>query len=57
MLPEFYDHNCDRNDSAIVIYNHNSSNQYYITMIFANLALARSVNYNLKIRCKLKRGL
>jgi len=54
MWPEFYDHNYDRNDSAIVIYNHNSSDQYYITMIFANLALARNVNYNLKVRCKLK---
>jgi len=31
--------------------------QYYKTMILANLALYRSVNYNRKVRCKLKRNL
>ncbi len=44
----------DRNDSTIVTYNRNDSGQYYTIMILANLALARSANYNHKLRCKLK---
>jgi len=37
----------------IIIYNDNG--MYYITTIVANLALARSVYYDCKVRCKLKR--
>jgi hypothetical protein len=40
---------------TIVIYNRNDNGLYYKTTIVANLALARSVNYNCKVRCKLKR--
>ncbi len=36
---------------TIIIYDRND----YKTMIVANLALARSVNYDRKVRCKLKR--
>jgi hypothetical protein len=43
-----YNHN-----NTIVIYDHNDSGQYYKTMIFANLGLARSINCD-KIRCNLK---
>ncbi len=46
---------------TIVIYNRNDNGLYYKTMIVANLttivanlALARSVNYDRKVRCKLK---
>jgi hypothetical protein len=46
---------------TIVIYNHNDNGLYYkttiianLTTIVANLALARSVNYNHKVRYKLK---
>jgi len=46
----------------IVIYGRNDNGLYYkttivanSTMIVANLALARSVNYNHKVCCKLKR--
>jgi hypothetical protein len=46
----------------IVIYNHNDNGLYCkttivtnLTTIIANLALARSVNYDHKVRCKLKR--
>ncbi len=38
----------------IVIYNHNDSGKYYKTMIVANLVLARSINYDRKVSCKLK---
>jgi hypothetical protein len=38
----------------IVIYNHNDNGLYYKTMIIANLALTRSVNYDRKVCCKLK---
>ncbi len=40
---------------TIVIYDHNDNGLYYKTMIIANLALARSVNYDGKVHCKLKR--
>ncbi len=40
---------------TIVIYYHNDNGLYYKTTIVANLALARSVNYNRKVSCKLKR--
>jgi hypothetical protein len=46
----------------IVIYHHNGNGLCYktmivaiLTMIIANLALARSINYDHKVRCKLKR--
>ncbi len=46
---------------TIVIYDHNDNGLYYktmiianLTMIIANLALARSVNYNRKVHCQLK---
>jgi hypothetical protein len=38
------------NDSKTVIYDRNDSGQYYKTMILANLVLARSINYNRKLR-------
>ncbi len=48
----------------IVIYDRNDNGLHYkttivanLTMIVANLALARSVNYDHKVRCKLKRTL
>ncbi len=41
----------------IVFYDCNDSGQYYKTVMVANFALARSVNYYLKVRCKLKRTL
>ncbi len=44
----------NRNDIMIAIYEHNDSGQYYETMILPNLALARSVNYDCKVCCKLK---
>ncbi len=37
----------------IVIYNHNDNGLYCKTVILANLALARSVNYDCKVCCKL----
>jgi hypothetical protein len=40
---------------TIIIYNRNDNDLYYKTMIVANLSLARSVNYDCKVRCKLKR--
>ena len=47
---------------TIVIYDRNDNGLYYKTMIVANLtsivaklALARSINYDHKVRCKLKR--
>jgi hypothetical protein len=47
---------------TIVIYNRNDNGLYYkttivanLTTIVANLALARSINYDRKVRCKLKR--
>ncbi len=40
----------DRNDSTIIIYDH-ISGQWYKTMILANLALARSINYDRKVSC------
>jgi hypothetical protein len=39
----------------IIIYNCNDNALYHKTMIVANLALARSINYDRKVRCKLKR--
>jgi hypothetical protein len=54
-----YDHNYntvviyDHNDNTVVIYDHNDSRQYYKTMILAILSIARSVNYDCKVRCKL----
>jgi hypothetical protein len=45
----------NHNDRTIVIYDHNDSGQYYKTMILANLALARSVNFDREVCCKLKR--
>ncbi len=46
---------------TIVIYDCNDNGLYYktsiianLTMIIANLALARSVNYDCKVCCKLK---
>jgi hypothetical protein len=39
---------------TIAIYNSNDNGLYYKTMIVANLVLARSINYNCKVRCKLK---
>jgi hypothetical protein len=48
----------------IIIYDCNDNDLYYkttivanLTMIIANLALARNVNYYHKVRCKLKRTL
>jgi hypothetical protein len=38
----------DPNDSLIVIYDPNDCGQYYKNMILANLAIARSVNYDRK---------
>ncbi len=47
---------------TIVIYNRNDNGLYYkttivanLTTIVANLALARRINYECKVRCKLKR--
>ncbi len=40
---------------TIVIYDRNDNGLYYKTTIVANLALARSVNYDRKVCCKLKR--
>ncbi len=47
---------------TVVIYDRNDNGLYYnitivtnLTMIVANLALARSLNYDRKVRCKLKR--
>jgi hypothetical protein len=39
---------------TIVIYNRNDNGLFYKTTILANLALARSVNYDRKVCCKLK---
>jgi hypothetical protein len=47
----------DRNESTIVINNHNDNDLYYKTTIKANLALVRSVNYDHKVRSKLERNL
>ena len=38
----------------IVIYDGKDNDLYYKTMIIANLALARSVNYDCKVCCRLK---
>ncbi len=38
---------------TIVINDHNDNGLYYETTIVANLVLARSVNYNHKVCCKL----
>jgi hypothetical protein len=57
MTPEIYSReSCgqDYKSFTFVIYNRNDNGLYYKTMIVANLALARSVNYNHKVRCKLK---
>ncbi len=47
----------DHNHSTSVIYDCNDSGQYYKTMILANFALARSINYNCKVCSKLKHTL
>jgi hypothetical protein len=39
---------------TIITYNCNDNGLYYITNTLANLALARSINYNHKLCCKLK---
>ncbi len=39
----------------IVIYDHNDNGLYHKTTIVANLALARNINYDCKVRCKLER--
>ncbi len=39
---------------TIVIYDHDDNGLYYKTGIIANLALARSLNYDRKVHCKLK---
>jgi len=54
---KFY--NCDTcglyyKSFTIVIYNHNDNGLYYKTTIIANLAWPRSVNFDHKVRCKLK---
>ncbi len=41
----------------IVIYDSNDNDLNYKTTIKANLALARSVNYDHKVRSKLERNL
>jgi len=41
----------NRNGSAIVIYNRNDSGKYYKTLIPANLALTRIINYGQKVCC------
>jgi hypothetical protein len=38
----------------ILIYNRNDNGLYYKTVIVANLAFARSINYDPKLCCKLK---
>jgi hypothetical protein len=43
-----------------MIYDHDDNMiklQYYKTMISANLALARGVNYDCKVHCKLESNL
>jgi hypothetical protein len=60
-----YDHNDNGlyyKSFTIVIYDHNDNGLYYkttiianLTTIEANLALARNINYDCKVRCKLKR--
>ncbi len=35
---------------TIVIYDHNGYGQYYKTTIMVNLALAKSINFDLKVR-------
>jgi hypothetical protein len=47
----------DCNESTIVIYDRNDNDLYNKTTIKANLALARSVNYDRKVFSKLKRNL
>ncbi len=47
----------DCNDSTVAIYNRNDSGQYYKTMILANLALGKSVNYYCNVCCKMKHNL
>ncbi len=46
---------------TLTFYDHSDNGLYYITTIMANLtmivaylALARSINYDCKVRCKLK---
>ncbi len=39
----------DRNDSAIIIYDCNDSGQFHKTVILANSALSRIVNYDRKV--------
>ncbi len=42
---------------TIVIYDCNDTGMYYKTIILASLALVRSINYDCKVGCKLKRTL
>jgi len=44
----------DCSDSTIVIYDRNDSDLYYKTIVIYALVLARIVNYDHKVRCKLK---
>ncbi len=44
----------DRNDNTIVMYDRNGSGQYYKTIIQASVDIAKTVNYDHKIGCKLK---
>ncbi len=39
---------------TIIIYDRNDNGLYYKTTIVANLALARRINYDCKVRCKMK---
>jgi hypothetical protein len=39
---------------TIIIYDCNDNGLYYKTTIVANLAIGRRVNYDCKVRCKLK---
>jgi hypothetical protein len=43
----------NHNNNTIIIYDHNDSFKYYKTMILADLALARSVNYDCKAHSRL----
>ncbi len=47
----------NHNETVNIIFDHNDSDQYYETMILVTLAIARSVNYYHRVRCKLERTL
>jgi hypothetical protein len=40
----------NRKDSMIIIYDRNDSGQYYKTLILDNLALAKNITYDCKLR-------